>query len=117
MDVVVRSKNVEVTPRLRTIAERKLAHVVRLVRDPVRAEVDFSEERNPRIADAYVCSVSIHFRRAYLNAHAAASQPDAALDAALEKLEHRVARIKDRRLSRLHPRRLRAARRRRTPEA
>ena len=40
-----------------------------------------------------------------MKAHACAPEPEAALDLAVDKIGHQVARIKDKRVSRSHPRR------------
>jgi putative sigma-54 modulation protein len=44
-------------------------------------------------------------KRRFLKAHAAATEPEASLDLAIAKVEHQVGRLKDKRVSRLHPRR------------
>ena len=45
-----------------------------------------------------------------MKAHACAPEPEAALDLAVDKVGHQVARIKDKRVSRSHPRRGNGAR-------
>ena len=94
MDVVVRGRNVP--SNLRRTAERKLERLERMARDVSRAEVDFSEEHNPRIARRYRCSVIVHRRHAALTAHAAAPLPEVALDLVVDKVRHQVTREKGR---------------------
>jgi ribosomal subunit interface protein len=96
MNVIVRGTNVPVPSRLRSAAQRKLHRLERVARDASRAEVDFSEERNPRIRERHRCAVVVHRRRALLTAHAAAPDPEAALDRVVDKLRHQVDRRKDR---------------------
>jgi len=110
MQVIVRGRNTPIESRLRSIAERKVARLERFARDASRAEVDFLEERNPRIAGRHACAVTLHVRGGRVTAHAAASAPEAALDLVIDKLRHQVDRRKDRRVSRTHaPRRRDAA--------
>ena len=110
MDIVVRGKNVEVSPRLRKLAREKIRKISRFTHDAGRVEVDFSELRNRRVADNHVCDVIVHLKRNFVKAHAAASEPAAALDLVVDKVEHQVARIKEKRVARTHaPRRSRAA--------
>jgi len=110
MDIVVRGKNVDVPPRLRKLAREKIRKISRFTHDAGRVEVDFSELRNRRVADNQVCDVIVHLKRNFVKAHAAASEPAAALDLVLDKVEHQVARIKEKRVSRTHaPRRNRDA--------
>ena len=94
MDVVVRGRNVPSS--LRSAAERKLERIERMARDVSRAEVDFSEEHNPRIARRYRCAVIVHRRRAAVTAHAAAPLPETALDLVVDKLRHQVTSEKGR---------------------
>ena len=75
MDVIVRGKNLQVSRRLRTVAERKLAKIDRFTRDATLVEVDFSQHTNPRIADNQVCAVTVHLKRRMVTARAAAPRP------------------------------------------
>src|SRR5436190_19041909 len=109
MDIVVRGKTVDVSPRLRKLAREKIRKIARFTHDAGRVEVDFSELRNRRVSDNQVCDVIVHLKRNFVKAHAAASEPAAALDLVLDKVEHQVARIKEKRVTRTHaPRRNRA---------
>ena len=110
MDVVIRGKNVKVSKSLRTAAEEHLAKLDRYANGFARAEVDFSEERNPRIADNQRCEVLVHVKGHLLKAHASAPEPFAALYAVCDKVEHQVKRLKDKRVARSHPKRVRTER-------
>lgn len=102
MDIVVRGKNVDVSPRLRKLAREKLTKIARFTHDAGRVEVDFSELRNRRVADNQVCEVIVHLKRNFVKAHAAAAEPSTALDLVIDKVEHQVARIKEKRVTRTH---------------
>jgi len=102
MDIVVRGKNVEVSPRLRKLAREKLTKISRFTHDAGRVEVEFAELRNRRVAANQVCDVIVHLKRNFVKAHAAASEPAAALDLVIDKVEHQVARIKEKRVTRSH---------------
>lgn len=102
MDIVVRGKNVDVPPRLRKLAREKVRKISRFTHDAGRVEVDFSELRNRRVADNQVCDVIVHLKRNFVKARAAAAEPAAALDLVLDKVEHQVARIKEKRVTRTH---------------
>jgi putative sigma-54 modulation protein len=102
MDIVVRGKNVDVPPRLRKLAREKVRKISRFTHDAGRVEVDFSELRNRRVPDNQVCDVIVHLKRNFVKAHAAATEPAAALDLVLDKVEHQVARIKEKRVTRTH---------------
>jgi putative sigma-54 modulation protein len=104
MDIVVRGRNVPVPPRLRKLAEEKLRKITRFTHDPSRVEVEFSEVRNRRVPANQLCEVTVHLKRHFVKAHAAAHEPETALDLVLDKVEHQVARIKEKRVARSHPR-------------
>lgn len=105
MDIVVRGKNRTVPPRLESHAREKAAKIARFTHDAGRAEIDFSEVRTARIGERQLCEITVHLKRRFLKARASAAEPEAALDLALAKVEHQVARLKDKRVSRSHPRR------------
>jgi len=96
VQVNVRAHNVEVTDRLRALAQRKLTGLERFVRGLWRIDVDFADQRNPRIADHTRCSVRMHVRQGVLTAHAAAPKPEIALDLVVAKLRHQAERTKGR---------------------
>jgi putative sigma-54 modulation protein len=105
MDIVVRGKNVEIGKRLRATAEEKISKLERFAHDLTRVEVDFSEIKNPRVSDNELCEVTLHLPRHFVKAHAAAIDKLAALDLTIDKLEHQLTRLKDKRVARNHPRR------------
>ena len=115
MEIVVRAKNTKVEPRVQKIAREKLAKLARFGIEITRVEVDFSEIRNPRVARHASsarsrCTSSGHF----VKAHAASTDQLAALDLVIDKVEHQVTRLKERKVDRTHqPRRRNASRRRR----
>jgi putative sigma-54 modulation protein len=105
MDIVIRGKNVEVSESLRSAALKQMAKLDRFANGFGRAEVDFFEHRNPRIPDNQVCEVLVHVKGHLLKAHASAAEPFAALAAVVDKVEHQVKRLKEKRVTRTHPRR------------
>jgi putative sigma-54 modulation protein len=70
-----------------------------------RAEVWFAEEQNPRIAEKEICEVTMHGHGHIVRAKAAAADPMAAVDKVVDKLEHRMEKLKGKLVGRSHPRR------------
>ena len=105
MDIVIQGRNVEVSDSLRGAVEDKLSRLVRFLDGMERAEVRFLEERNPRIADKEVCEVTMHGHGHVVRAHAAAADSFAAVDRVVDKLEHRIEKLKGKLAGRTHPRR------------
>jgi putative sigma-54 modulation protein len=105
MDIVVRGKNRPVSSRLDAVAREKVARIAKFTHDAGRVEVDFAEQQHRRIAESQRCEITVHLKRHFVKAHACAPEPETALDLAVDKVGHQVARIKDKRVTRVHPRR------------
>ncbi len=104
MEISIRAHNVEVSSELRSVVTAKIGHLDRFLEGMERAEVRFHEEHNPRIADKEVCEVTVMGHGQVVRARAAASDKLAALDRVLDKLEHRMEKLKGRLVARSHPR-------------
>lgn len=108
MEIVVRAKNTKVEPEVQAIAREKLGKLTRFGLDVSRVEVDFSEIRNPRVHECELCEVTVHLKGHFVKAHASSTEQLGALDLVIDKAEHQVARLKERRVDRMHrPRRKR----------
>ena len=105
MDVTIRSRNTEVPDNLRATVEEKVSRLSRFLDGMDHAEVLFSEERNPRISEKDVCEVTMTGHGHLVRAKAAASDPFAAVDRVVDKLEHQIEKLKGKLLGRSHPRR------------
>jgi putative sigma-54 modulation protein len=105
VDISIQGRNVEVSELLRATVEEKVARLGRYLDSMERAEVRFLEERNPRIADKEVCEVTVVGHGHIVRARAAASDTFAAVDRVVDKLEHRLEKLKGRLIGRSHPRR------------
>jgi ribosomal subunit interface protein len=105
LEITVSARHTDISPALRAAAEDKIGRLSRLFGGIDRAEVHFTEERNPRIAAKEVCEVSIEGKGCHVRCKAAAADGFAAVDLAVEKLEHQLHRLK----TRLVPRKARPA--------
>ena len=104
MDVTVRGRNLEVSEQLRAAAAEKLARLGRLLQGMDHAEAHFMEEKNPRISEKEVCEVVLAGHGHIVRAKAASADAFTALDHAVGKLEHQLAKLKGKLLSSSHPR-------------
>ena len=105
MEVLVRGRNVAVDADVEVSSRRKADKLPRLASDIRRVEFEFSEIKNPRVADAYECEVIVHLTGTFVKAHASASDCRTALDRAVDKAEHQLGRVHDKRIHRARPRR------------
>jgi len=102
VEITVSARQVDVTSALRDAVEEKIGRLSRYVEGMDRAEVHFSEERNPRIAESQVCEVTLEGHGHVVRCRAAAIDPFAAVDIAEEKLERQLRKLKTRVLQRRH---------------
>jgi putative sigma-54 modulation protein len=107
VDVSVSSRHIELSEALRAAAAEKIGRLARFVEGIERAEVHFFEEKNPRISAKDVCEVTMDGRGHHVRVKAAASDPFAAIDLAVEKLEHQLHRLKTKLMDRNHPKKAR----------
>ena len=105
MDVVIAHGRRIVSDEVRALTEEKVGRLGHLVPGLDRAEVHFSEEHNPRIADRECCEVIMCGHGRIVRAHASAPIPLVAVDLVVEKLEHQLEKTKGRLVGRSHPRR------------
>ena len=94
MDVTVSRRNTEVSDSLRLVAEEKIGRLGRYVDGLEHAEVHFSEQKNPRIADREVCEVTITGGGHQVRCKVQAPDGFIAVDRAYAKLERQLNKLK-----------------------
>ena len=100
MQVTVKGKNTTVPEKVRARAEHKLAKLQRFDDRILAMDVEFSEERNPRVADPHRVEVTLTTRSGLVRAHANATDPAAAVDQVVDRLQRQVKKLKGRRVDR-----------------
>jgi ribosomal subunit interface protein len=100
MQVTVKGKNTTVPEKVRARAEHKLAKLQRFDDRILAMDVEFSEERNPRVADPHRVEVTLTTKSGLVRAHANATDPAAAVDQVIDRLERQVKKRKGRRVDR-----------------
>jgi ribosomal subunit interface protein len=100
MQVTVKGKNTTVPEKVRARAEHKLAKLRRFDDRILAMDVEFSEERNPRVADPHRVEVTLTTRSGLVRAQANATDPAAAVDQVVDRLERQVKKLKGRRVDR-----------------
>ncbi|MBI2709185.1 MAG: ribosome-associated translation inhibitor RaiA [Actinobacteria bacterium] len=94
MDVIVSARHRTVPEALRRTAEEKIQRLARFVDGMERAEVHFSEERNPRIVEREVCEVTMEGHGHHVRCKVRAADTGAAVDQAVAKLEQQLQKLK-----------------------
>jgi putative sigma-54 modulation protein len=94
MEITVSARHTDVSAALREAVEEKIGRLTRFLEGMDRAEVHFTEERNPRIAAKEVCEVTLEGHGHHVRCKVAAADGFAAIDAAVDKLEHQLHKLK-----------------------
>ncbi|WP_265521848.1 ribosome hibernation-promoting factor, HPF/YfiA family [Oerskovia flava] len=98
MEIVVVGRHTEVADRFRQHAEDKLAKVEQLAPTTQRIDVEVTHENNPRLSGVRErVELTVRAKGPVIRAEAAADDRFGALDLAMNKLQERLRRTRDRR--------------------
>lgn len=98
MEIVVKSRHMDVSDRFRSHVEEKLTRLEKHNHRIMRVEVEVDKERNPRQQDRAVrIELTAFSKGPVVRAEAAAEDKMAALDLALDKMASQMRRAADRR--------------------
>jgi putative sigma-54 modulation protein len=102
VEITVSSRHTEVSDALRASTVEKIGRLSRFLEGMDRAEVHFSEHRNKRNADKEVCEVTLEGHGHHVRCKVSAPDGFAAVDRAVEKLEHQLHKLKSKLVKRGH---------------
>ncbi len=98
MDIVLKSRHMELSDRFRAHVEEKLARLEKHDHRVIRVEVEVDKERNPRLQDRAIrVELTAFSKGPVIRAEAAAEDKAAALDQAVDKMATQMRRAADRR--------------------
>jgi len=100
VDVVVFGKHVEVDPALRAVTLEKLERIGKYASDVRRIDVDYGVHQTRRAGDSCTCEILVHLKHHLVKGTAAAVEHVMALDLALDKVDHQMRRLHERRVRR-----------------
>ena len=96
MRTIVKGKNLDVPPRIREYAERKLARLARLTDDRTDAVVELWTESHRAADDSHFAEVHLVIDGRPLRSHASGLTFQAAIDAVVDRLERQTVEFKER---------------------
>lgn len=98
MQLVLKGKNVDLSDRLKSFVETKVAaRLERLLPDVAEIEVELSASKTRSAVDRYVAQVTLKTNGTTIRGEQTAGDTYAAVDAVLDKIDRQVARFKTRR--------------------
>ena len=102
MQIIIKSKQMQVTPQLRERIERKLQRLARWVNNDARVEVTVGEEHTRSVNDKYCVQLALSGASLPLRSEVKSQTATAALDLALDKIVAQLSRHKDRLTTKRH---------------
>jgi putative sigma-54 modulation protein len=110
MDLVVVGKHTEVDTALRALTQEKLQRIEKFANDVRRVDVDYAEHLTRKATDSHTCEILVHVNHHLVKGTATAAEHAIALDLAVDKVEHQMRRLHERRVRRRNGTRARSAR-------
>lgn len=96
MDIIVKSKNCEISGRLKEEALQKVTHATRFFDRLLGVELVFAKDQNPRIAQPAHVEVTAHTKGHHIRVEGVGEDHRQAVDEAVSKFERQLARYKAR---------------------
>jgi ribosome hibernation promoting factor len=93
----VKSKNVDLSPALKTYAQSKLGKLEKHLNDNARVELELAVEKNPSIAASQVAEATIWTKGPVLRARETSTDMKASIDLLVDKLERQAQRLREKR--------------------
>lgn len=101
MQIIIKGKQMEVTPRLRQYIERKVQRLARFIDTEARVEVTVTEEQTRSARDRYSVQLALASVTHPVRSEVSAVNANMALDLVLDKVVAQLGRQKDRQTSTL----------------
>ena len=96
MQIIIKGRQMQVTPQMRQRIERKVQRLSRLVRDDSRVEVTVAEEHTRSSNDRFSVQLALSTTNHPVHSEVSAINVHTALDLALDKVMTQLGRQKDR---------------------
>jgi putative sigma-54 modulation protein len=98
MDIVIRGRNVDVTPRLQSYIERKVERLDRYMPNVIEVQVEVAEQKSNRMGIRQVAQITLrNSRGSILRAEERTTDVYAAIDAVVDKMYRQIERYKGKR--------------------
>jgi putative sigma-54 modulation protein len=102
MQIIIKGKQMDVSPRLRQYIERKVQKLTRLAGEDARVEVTVSEEQTRSARDRYSVQLALTISGRPIRSEVSAVNANMALDMVLDKVTAQLGHQKGRQVSRRH---------------
>ena len=96
MQIIIKGRQMEITPRLRQHIERKVERLSRFLTDDARVEITITEEQTRSARDRYSVQIALSNSSHSIRSEVSAVNANKALDLVLDKVNAQLGRHKDR---------------------
>ncbi len=100
MDVNLQSKDFQLPDRVTKVTREKVSKTARFFGGISSADVEVTRSKNPRVSDPFTVAIMSRAAGQTVRVTANGMTPEAAIDAAVEKFESRLHRLKERLIDR-----------------
>ena len=102
MQIIIKGKQMDVSPRLRQHIERKVQRLIRFAGEDARVEVTVSEEQTRSARDRYSVQLALSNNARPIHSEVSAVNANMALDMVLDKVTAQLSHMKGRQSARKH---------------
>ena len=99
MQIIIKGRQMEITPRLRQHIERKVERLSRFLTGAARVEITITEEQTRSARDRYSVQIALSNSSHSIRSEVSAVNANKALDLVLDKVNAQLGRHKDRQTS------------------
>ncbi len=99
MQIIIKGRQMEITPGLRQHIERKVERLSRFLTDDARVEITITEEQTRSARDRYSVQIALSNSSHSIRSEVSAVNANKALDLVLDKVNAQLGRHKDRQTS------------------
>ncbi|TAK28346.1 MAG: ribosome-associated translation inhibitor RaiA [Chloroflexota bacterium] len=104
MQIIVKGKNLDITPQMHALAERKVGRLARHAPSIILIEVEFTTEHTRSAIDREIVRVNVELPRASFHAEERAADAHVALDTVVDKLLDQIDELHSRRRTKVRGR-------------
>jgi len=101
MEVTIRGRNLDITPRLQEYVEAKVTRLGRYLSTISEVRVDLAVENTRSDTDSQVAQFTVHSKKTILRAEERSDDMFASIDAVIDKLHRQIERYKGKRQQRI----------------
>lgn len=102
MRLIIKGRNIELTPALKEYATEKLSKISKLFDQIIEVSAILSVEKNPSISANQIAEVIVHLKKGRIQAKEASDSMYSSIDLLVDKVERQIVKHKSKLVDRIH---------------